>query len=163
MGTSADIEALVGWTGEAGVLTRALVDAGVPEGFGFLEPVGNGFKIVDLWRFAPEWAWRRYQHRRDHRLYRQRHPELMKAERQSRRARLKGAGGLLTASEWQDILVEFDNRCAYCGDVLIEATQDHVTPLSRGGRHERSNVVPACRVCNSSKGSKTADEFRAMR
>ncbi len=65
VGTSADIEALVGWTGEAGVLTRALVDAGVPEGFGFLEPVGNAtgaaeaYRVHDLWHHAPDYVAKR--------------------------------------------------------------------------------------------------------
>ncbi|ORB19864.1 hypothetical protein BST36_20790 [Mycolicibacterium moriokaense] len=27
----------------------------------------------------------------------------------------------------------------------------HVTPLAKGGGHERANLVPACIACNSSK------------
>lgn len=59
VGTADDIEALVGWTGESGMLTRALVEAGAPEGLGFLEPVDGtegGFRVHDLWHHAPEYV-----------------------------------------------------------------------------------------------------------
>lgn len=45
---------------------------------------------------------------------------------------------------------EFDHRCAYCGadgDLHIE----HVDPISKGGAHVLSNIVPACKACNYSK------------
>ena len=32
-------------------------------------------------------------------------------------------------------------------------------PLSKGGHHERENVVAACRSCNSSKGAKILTLF----
>jgi len=48
---------------------------------------------------------------------------------------------------------QFGNCCAYCGcagDMEIE----HVVPISRGGAHDISNIVPACAPCNSSKSAK---------
>jgi len=36
-----------------------------------------------------------------------------------------------------------------------------MTPLSRGGRHETENIVPACRRCNQTKNSKNLLEFAA--
>jgi hypothetical protein len=39
---------------------------------------------------------------------------------------------------------------------------DHRIPLSRGGRHEIDNVIPACKPCNSRKHIRTEDEFRAF-
>lgn len=59
VGTSADIEHLVGWTGEPGALARALVEAGAPEGHGFLEPTAEGastFRVHDLWHHAPDYV-----------------------------------------------------------------------------------------------------------
>lgn len=54
--------------------------------------------------------------------------------------------------------------CAYCGlDIQRKPrgkeihwlwTWDHIVPLSRGGRDVWENLVPACRSCNSSKGTK---------
>lgn len=49
--------------------------------------------------------------------------------------------------------------CAYCG---AEATEvDHIVPLTLGGTHERSNLTPACRRCNRSKGAKSLNEWLA--
>ena len=40
---------------------------------------------------------------------------------------------------------------------------DHVVPLSRGGKHEIENLLPACRSCNSSKGAKLLEEWLPLR
>jgi 5-methylcytosine-specific restriction endonuclease McrA len=53
---------------------------------------------------------------------------------------------------------EFGDCCAYCGstgDLHIE----HVIPISKGGTHVLSNVVPACRACNFSKRDKDAEAW----
>lgn len=97
----------------------------------------------------------RAEHRARLRKWRAENPELFKAQLKRRRARLAGAAVVtLTADEWAMIQAAYDHRCAYCGvrpDVL---TQDHIRPLSKGGTHEASNVVPACQSCNSSKGDR---------
>jgi 5-methylcytosine-specific restriction endonuclease McrA len=69
---------------------------------------------------------------------------------------------LLTSSEWLAILAEAGGHCAYCGKEA-KLTLDHVIPLSKGGQHSAPNVVPACARCNSSKGSKTLEEWQAKR
>ena len=50
--------------------------------------------------------------------------------------------------------------CMYCGQELpeIHLTRDHVIPLSRGGRDRWSNVVAACRSCNTRKGCRTPEQ-----
>lgn len=50
--------------------------------------------------------------------------------------------------------------CAYCADHFAESdlTVEHITPVSRGGRHEWTNVVTACRSCNTRKGSRRPEE-----
>lgn len=69
-------------------------------------------------------------------------------------------------------LCEMQNwRCDYCRRSMrrkarkdkswLTATLDHVVPISRGGRNQRSNLVAACSGCNSAKGSMSADEYRA--
>jgi hypothetical protein len=52
--------------------------------------------------------------------------------------------------------------CAYCGDQFgeTELTVEHIVPVSRGGRHEWTNVVTACRSCNTRKGSRRPEEAR---
>ena len=42
--------------------------------------------------------------------------------------------------------------CAYCR-CHRATTLDHLKPKSRGGSSLRSNLIPACRDCNHSKGS----------
>lgn len=49
-------------------------------------------------------------------------------------------------------------QCHYCGEPA--ETIDHVIPKSRGGTDEPGNLVPACRRCNASKGTKLLSEWR---
>lgn len=46
----------------------------------------------------------------------------------------------------------FGNRCYICGGPFEHI--DHVKPLAAGGPHLLSNLRPACRRCNSKKGTK---------
>lgn len=65
----------------------------------------------------------------------------------------------LTTQQWLDIIAAHDHRCAYCAKEC-QLTQDHVIPLSRGGSHTASNVVPACLNCNSQKRTRTPAEWQ---
>lgn len=79
-----------------------------------------------------------------------------------RRARLLEAEGNFEKGDWIQVLNEQENKCHYCEDEFtkeILPTIDHKTPLSRGGSHNPSNIVAACRSCNSKKGTKTYEEF----
>ena len=56
----------------------------------------------------------------------------------------------LTGRQVRQRFAEFDHCCAYCGakgDLHIE----HLHPISKGGAHTLSNIVPACQTCNYSK------------
>jgi len=49
--------------------------------------------------------------------------------------------------------------CAYCGRDLksldpSEVTLDHLLPRSAGGDNDATNLITACRSCNSSRGDK---------
>jgi len=74
-------------------------------------------------------------------------------EHQARRkARLLNAPlNDLTKEQWREIKAAYDYRCVYCGHKQAHLTQDHITPLARGGSHTLANVVPACGSCNSRK------------
>lgn len=52
------------------------------------------------------------------------------------------------------------HRCKYCGATSDDAelTIDHVVPVALGGTNEASNLVTACRRCNSGKSSTRPDE-----
>lgn len=97
---------------------------------------------------------------RRQREWRRRNPEALQVQGNRRRARERGD---LTAQDWLDVLDEFDRRCAYCQAVGVPLQQEHMTPLARGGRHMKSNVVPACARCNLRKGTKTIFEFAGVR
>jgi 5-methylcytosine-specific restriction endonuclease McrA len=87
------------------------------------------------------------------------HPELLTAQRQVRRADAAGvAVNDLSAAEWRWLCEVYDHRCAYCGAQGVDLTLDHVVPLAQGGRNTLSNVVPACRDCNTDKGARTPEQ-----
>lgn len=89
-------------------------------------------------------------------------PERVALKNHRRRQRITD-GADLTADQWSAICSEYEGRCAYCAGEVPKPEFEHVVPLSRGGRHTASNVVPACRFCNRSKGSSTAEEFVARK
>lgn len=63
--------------------------------------------------------------------------------------------GGMSANEVREIREAY-TTCHYCAVPLMlrDRTIDHVVPLIAGGRHERENVVVACRSCNSKKGDR---------
>lgn len=80
------------------------------------------------------------------------HPEESAAIQQRRRARkINAPRNDLTIAQWKIILNAFGHCCAYCGTKDCRLTQDHIQPLSQGGSHTLSNIVPACKNCNSRK------------
>lgn len=91
-------------------------------------------------------------------------PPGLRAEYQRRmRARKKGATVVtLTLEEWTEVCARYDNACAYCGS-RKDMGMDHQLPMQRGGGHEKSNVVPCCRSCNTSKGTQTPEEWQKKR
>ena len=57
-----------------------------------------------------------------------------------------------TLAQWQTLQAAFDHRCAYCHKRCKgHLTQDHITPLSKGGSHTLSNIIPTCKSCNCRK------------
>ncbi len=75
---------------------------------------------------------------------------VFKLAQHRRRARLAQVRNDFTDDDWLAILAEFDSRCAYCG-TGGEMCQEHVVAIANGGPNTASNVVPACRSCNSRK------------
>ena len=62
--------------------------------------------------------------------------------------------------KWQ-VYAKCNAKCAICGKYLkfSKMTIDHITPLSRGGTNEISNLQAACLSCNRSKCDMTPAEF----
>jgi 5-methylcytosine-specific restriction endonuclease McrA len=87
-----------------------------------------------------------------HKHYVQSFPKAQKAANARYRARKKGAARSdLTAKQWEEIKSAYGHRCVYCGKKFKRLTKDHIIPLSRGGDHTVSNIVPACMSCNRKK------------
>lgn len=62
-----------------------------------------------------------------------------------------------------DLLYARDRHlCAYCGECFgsRDLSRDHVLPVSKGGRDLWTNVVTACRPCNTQKANRTPDQAR---
>lgn len=60
-----------------------------------------------------------------------------------------------------DTLFQRDRHvCAYCGDKMDsrKLSRDHIIPVSRGGLNKWTNVVTACKKCNTKKNNHMLDE-----
>lgn len=58
---------------------------------------------------------------------------------------------------WRRAIKEyFGKTCVYCGATyeLQQLTLDHVHPKALGGDSNTNNLVPACKCCNHSKGTR---------
>ncbi|MDR2703230.1 MAG: HNH endonuclease [Cellulomonadaceae bacterium] len=67
-----------------------------------------------------------------------------------RKRRVAAANNDLTLVQWSALKLAWKG-CAYCGCDTDALQKDCVQPIARGGRYTVSNVVPACRSCNTSK------------
>ena len=67
--------------------------------------------------------------------------------------------GTVTSQDLRELAALYNFRCVYCG-VKVKPRYtpfdprgfDHVVSRVKGGKHERSNIVPCCRNCNELKG-----------
>jgi len=87
------------------------------------------------------------------REYARSHRAASRMKSKQRRARKAHAPvNDFTHVQWVTMQASYDHRCAYCGKrAKGHLTQDHITPLSKGGSHTLHNIVPACRLCNFKK------------
>lgn len=73
----------------------------------------------------------------------------------TREARIRCNGGNFSWSEWKKMKQEYKYTCPAClkKEPEIELTIDHIIPVSKGGKHTKSNIQPLCRFCNTSKNN----------
>ena len=105
-------------------------------------------------RRAPYRAAHKEEKRATDAAWRRQHTDERSAARRRRRAAQRNAPVCdFTAAQWHAMQAACDHRCAYCDRrAKGHLTQDHLTPLSDGGSHTLSNILPACASCNSKKG-----------
>ncbi|MGH7182639.1 MAG: HNH endonuclease [Nitrospiraceae bacterium] len=84
-----------------------------------------------------------------------------KAAKARRRSSISSSGKTITHSEWMGMIQLFENKCAYCHEIMEVPTQDHVIPLSKGGTHTYDNIMQACMSCNQRKKDRSLDDFLA--
>jgi len=100
------------------------------------------------------------EHRERRRDWEARSREIRRTIWQRRRARILGAEGSYTVTEWLELVASCGGRCGYCGAPGALAV-DHRLPIARGGTNRIENLIPACKTCNSRKHLMTEEEFRA--
>lgn len=89
----------------------------------------------------------------------------VRVETNNRRARNKGAAGVLSVDEVEELLFEQKELCSnfdYCKTSLLKFDIDHMHPVSRGGSNEMDNIQLLCERCNDDKSDLTHGEYRAV-
>lgn len=91
------------------------------------------------------------------RRYRNKNPEKVREFTQNRNRRKYGRlpkGTVAKIKEWQRY------KCAICCVKLPKSYHvDHITPLARGGKHEKSNIQLLCPTCNVRKAAKDPIDY----
>ena len=125
-------------------------------------------RAIEKYRATHQAAVRAYM-----RAWRTAHPDSPRAEylrhrdgylrrAVERRARERSAPGSFTTIELREKIALLGGCCIYCGRSDVKLGPDHKIPLSRGGSNDITNIVPACKPCNSRKRHRTASEFLAL-
>lgn len=70
----------------------------------------------------------------------------------------------ITEEEWNESIDYFRNDngeqcCAYCGKHYSRLEKEHIKPLTKGGKTTISNIIPACRICNTTKNNRDFVEW----
>lgn len=86
--------------------------------------------------------------------YAVKNPNITNGIAQRYRHKKKSLKADLTLLQWENCLMFFDNKCAYCGKAEKTLTREHVIPVSSNGEYTVDNIIPACGSCNSKKHNK---------
>ena len=93
----------------------------------------------------------RDQQRKSAEAYRMTHRSVYALASRRYDAKKHGLPNTLTLEQWEAIKRVHKYRCVYCGKKPKILVQEHYIPVSQGGGTTCSNIVPACRSCNSKK------------
>jgi len=73
--------------------------------------------------------------------------------------KIKSLPNTLSLVDWQYCQQFFNNRCAYCGKDNVRLEKEHFIPASKNGPLSKSNILPSCAQCNSSKQETDFEEW----
>lgn len=99
-------------------------------------------------------------------VWRKKNKELVRSYAHNAKAKRRSllAESSLTNKQLTEWKIKQEKVCSYC---LVECKHsyhiDHIMPLTRGGKHEITNLTISCPQCNHSKGNKTIDEWSLTR
>lgn len=70
----------------------------------------------------------------------------------------------ISEKDWNKSIDYFRNSsgeqsCAYCGKHYKKLEKEHIKPLSNGGKAVIGNIIPSCRICNTTKNNKEFVEW----
>jgi len=94
--------------------------------------------------------------------------KMVNKNRKMKRRQLEGEGKI-TLGQWEELCKKHDFICHLCGKKIggyrgnlgLEfPSMDHIIPLSKGGKHDISNVAPAHTKCNILRRDKSVEEFK---
>jgi 5-methylcytosine-specific restriction endonuclease McrA len=80
--------------------------------------------------------------------------EKYKRWMKNKRNRMKRSnGGFHTFGEWDTLKAQYNWTCPSCRkpEPLIQLTEDHIIPISKGGTDNIENIQPLCKICNCKK------------
>jgi 5-methylcytosine-specific restriction endonuclease McrA len=89
-----------------------------------------------------------------------------KESQHNRRARMLAVVGNFSEAQFLELWTNSGGICRYCKKYVqygtAECTRDHSIPVSfKGSSNDISNIVVACRRCNSSKNATTGSKYIA--
>ncbi len=69
-----------------------------------------------------------------------------------------------TLGDWQVAMLHFRGACAFCGKPegrgkRDKLDRDHLVAISKGGKTEPGNIIPACTKCNRGRGNRDWDTW----
>lgn len=119
----------------------------------------------ELRLYAIEWRKKNLEKSRsDVAAYQAAHPEMRKASRQNRRAKLRQVAGVISKSVVLLLLSLQRGKCAVCKSEVSDGYHiDHIYPLSKGGTNVIGNLQILCAPCNLSKSAKHPVDFMQSR
>ena len=97
------------------------------------------------------------------RQYMKDHPDKRREKERKKIAKKKNVPGFHTEEEWINLVDLCNYTCVFCLQPfdIEELTRDHIIPITITGTSDNiSNIQPACRKCNASKGNRETVDRR---